>query len=155
MSDNLHTRAEQLIAQERIEEISATEREWLGKHLDECAACSNVANEMGRAIASLRGVHVDLPRGLASRTQMRVRMRAEELRQHSPKRSLLWAITAMSWALGVATAPWVWRGFAWVGEHTGLPKPLWQIGFVLWWAIPAMIAAVAVILEKKGEQQGV
>ena len=155
MNQELHARAERLIAQERVEEVSGTERAWLAQHLHECAACANVANETQRAIASLRGVGIDVPRGLASRTQMRVRMRAEELREHSPKRSLLWAITAMSWALGVATAPWVWRGFAWLGEHTGLPKPLWELGFVLWWAIPAMIAAVAVILEKKGEQQGV
>jgi hypothetical protein len=155
VSANVHERAERLIAQERVEEISAPDREWLAKHLGECARCAGVGSEVEHAVASLRGVHVELPRGLASRTQMRVRMRAEELREHAPGRKVLWAITAMSWALGVATAPWVWRGFAWIGEHTGLPKPLWEMGFVLWWAIPATIAAAAVILEKKGEQQGV
>jgi hypothetical protein len=155
MSNELHARAEHLIARERVEEISTTEREWLTKHLDECARCAAVAASTEQALASLRGVSVDLPRGLASRTQLRVRMRADELREHAPKRSLLWAITAMSWALGVATAPWVWRGFSWIGEHTGAPKPLWEMGFVLWWAIPASIAAVAVILEKRGEQQGI
>ena len=155
MSNELHARAERLIAQERVEEIPATEREWLVKHLDDCEACAAVAASTEQALASLRGVSVELPRGLASRTQLRVRVRADELREHAPKRSLLWAITAMSWALGVATAPWVWRGFSWIGEHTGAPKPLWEVGFVLWWAIPASIAAVAVILEKRGEQQGI
>ena len=155
MSNELHARAERLIAQERVEEISAAERQWLAKHLDECAQCTGVAANTEQALASLRGVSVEVPRGLASRTQMRVRIRADELREHSPKRSLLWAITAMSWALGVATAPWVWHGFEWLGQHTGVPKPLWEVGFVLWWAIPASIAAIAVILEKKGEQQGV
>lgn len=155
MSANVHQRAEQLIAQERVEGIGDAEREWLAKHLGECAACAGALEETGRAIGSLRGIGIELPRGLASRTQLRVRMRAEELREHAPGRKLLWAITAMSWALGVATAPWVWRIFAWIGERAGVPKPLWEMGFVLWWAIPATIAVVAVILEKKGEQQGV
>jgi hypothetical protein len=151
VTDNSHERAERLIAQERVEGIAAAEREWLAKHLDECTRCANQANGVERALASLRGAGVELPRGLAGRTQMRVRMRAEELREHAPGRRLLWAITAMSWALGVATAPWVWRGFAWVGEHTGMPKPIWEMGFVLWWAVPALIAAVAVLLERKAE----
>ena len=153
MNEQLHARAEQLIAQERVEEISAAERAWLAKHLDECTHCAAIAGATQQALASLCASRVELPRGLASRTQMRVRMRAEELRDRAPARKLLWAITAMSWALGVATAPWVWRGFEWLGQHTGVPKPLWEIGFVLWWAIPAIIAAAAVILEKKGEQQ--
>jgi hypothetical protein len=153
MNEELHARAERLIAQEHVEEISATERVWLAKHLDECTQCAAMAGATQQALASLRASSVELPRGLAGRTQMRVRMRAEELRDRAPARKLLWAITAMSWGLGVATAPWVWRGFEWLGQHTGVPKPLWEIGFVLWWAIPAIIAAAAVILEKKGEQQ--
>jgi hypothetical protein len=152
MIEELHARAERLIAQERVEEISAAERAWLARHLDECTPCAAMAGATQQALASLCASSVELPRALASRTQMRVRMRAEELRDRAPARKLLWAITAMSWALGVATAPWVWRGFEWLGQHTGVPKPLWEIGVVLWWAIPAIIAAAAVILEKKGEQ---
>jgi hypothetical protein len=155
MNQELHARAEHLIAQEGVEEISAAEREWLAKHLDECARCAASASATQQALALLRASSVDLPRGLASRTQMRVRMRAEELRERAPGRKLLWAITAMSWGLGVATAPWVWRGFEWLGLHTGVPKPLWEMGFVLWWGIPAMIAAAAVILEKKDEQSSI
>ncbi|HXL22945.1 MAG TPA: hypothetical protein VOA78_10795 [Candidatus Dormibacteraeota bacterium] len=153
MNHELHVRAERLIAQERIEEISATERAWLAKHLDECTRCAAMASSTQQALASLRASSVDLPRGLASRTQMRVRMRAEELRERAPGKKILWAITAVSWGLGVATAPWVWHGFEWLGQHTGVPKPFWEMGFVLWWAIPAIIAAGAVILEKKDEQQ--
>ena len=154
MSAEIHERARQLIARERVEGISDAERESLAKHLGECATCSAEAEELAQAIGSVRGVRVELPRGLASRAQLRVRMRAEELRERAPGHKLIWAITAMSWALGVATAPWVWRIFAWIGERTGVPKPLWEMGFVLWWAIPATIAVVAVILEKKGERQG-
>jgi hypothetical protein len=155
MNEELHARAERLMAQERVEEISAAERAWLAEHLDECTRCAAMASVTEQALAALRASSVDLPRGLASRTQMRVRMRAEELRERAPGRKLLWAITAMSWGLGVATAPWVWRGFEWLGQHTGVPKPLWEMGFVLWWGIPAMIAAAAVILEKKDEQSSI
>ena len=158
MSDHLrereiHQRAERLIAQERVEGLSDIDRDWLAGHLRECSACADVAENMGRAIASLRANGIELPRGLASRTQLRVHLRAAELRERAPSRGILWAITAASWGLGVATAPWVWRGFSWVGEHTGLPKPLWALGFILWWAVPAILAAGAVVLERKGEPQ--
>jgi len=155
MNNELHARAERLIAQERVEEIATAEREWLTKHLDECAPCAAVAASTEQALASLRGVSVDLPRGLASRTQMRVRMRADELREHAPGKKILWAICAVSWGLGVATAPWVWHGFEWLGQHTGVPKPIWEAGFVLWWALPALFAAGVVLLEKTGEQQNI
>jgi hypothetical protein len=93
---------------------------------------------------------VDVPRGLASRTQMRVRLRADELQERSAGEKFVWAISAVSWALGVASAPWVWRAFAWVGEHSGVPKPLWEASVVLWWAVPAMFATGAVLAARKG-----
>jgi hypothetical protein len=151
---HLHERAEYLIAKERVEGITESDRGWLANHLSQCAACTELSEGMNRALASLRANGVELPRGLAGRTQLRVHLRAAELRERAPSRSILWAITAASWGLGVATAPWVWRGFAWVGGHAGLPKPLWEMGFVLWWAVPAILAAAAVLLERKGEPQG-
>jgi hypothetical protein len=153
MSGDLHGRATQLIAQERIEGISRADREWLAQHLHECSECAGRAEKMNRAVAALRANGIELPRGLAERTQLRVRLRADELRERAPGRGILWAITAASWGLGVATAPWVWRGFAWVGEHTGVPKPLWEVGFVLWWLIPALAAVAAVVLDKKDAPQ--
>src|SRR5260370_41039911 len=77
-------------------------------------------------------MHLDLPTTLAGRAQFRVRMRAEELREKEPAKKFVWAIAAMSWALGVSTAPWVWRGIEWLGQETGAPKLLLQAGFVLW-----------------------
>lgn len=153
MSSEQHRRAQRLIAQERIEgaeSIAAAERDWLMQHLRECEECSQAARSTERALASLRSLGVDVPPGLASRTQLRVRLRAEELREHAPARKYLWAISGVSWALGVATAPWVWQAFSWLGQHAGVPKLVWQLGFVLWWAVPAMFAAGAVIVEKTG-----
>lgn len=147
MTDNLHTRAETLIARERIEGISLSERDWLAAHVRECHSCAQVAQQTNDALRTLRGMAIPLPRGLAERTRFRVQLRAQELREREPKRRLLWIMCAMSWGLGIATAPYVWRAFEWAGEHFRIPKLLWQMGFGLWWTIPALVAAVVVLME--------
>jgi predicted anti-sigma-YlaC factor YlaD len=147
MNENLHARAEKLIAQERIEGISQSEHDWLAAHLRECPACAQVAQQTSEALRVLRGMPIPLPRGLAQRTQFRVQLRAQELREREPKRRLLWITCAMSWALGIATAPYVWRAFEWAGERLGLPRLVWEMGFGLWWTIPALIAAAVVVME--------
>jgi hypothetical protein len=147
MNENLHARAEKLIAQERIECIAQAERDWLAAHLRECPTCSQVAQQTDVALRALRAVPVPLPRALAARTQFRVQLRAQEMREREPKRRLLWIMCAMSWALGIATAPYVWRAFEWAGERIGMPKLVWEMGFGLWWTIPALVAAAVVVLE--------
>ena len=147
MNKNLHDRAEKLIAQERIEGISQSERDWLSTHLRECPACAQVAQQTNVALSALRGMPIPLPRGLAARTQFRVQLRAQEMREREPKRRLLWIMCAMSWALGIATAPYIWRAFEWAGERIGVPKLVWEMGFGLWWTIPALIAAAVVLME--------
>jgi hypothetical protein len=147
MSENLHARAEKLIAQERIEGISPSDRDWLATHLRECPACAQVAQQTSAALSTLRGILIPVPRGLAARTQFRVQLRAQELREREPKRRLLWIMCAMSWALGIATAPYIWRAFEWAGELIGLPRLVWELGFGLWWSIPALVAAAVVLME--------
>ncbi|MHB8502208.1 MAG: hypothetical protein ACYDCG_18655 [Candidatus Acidiferrales bacterium] len=147
MKAYLHARAEKLIAQERVEGISPAERDWLGGHLRECSNCAQVAQQTSAALRALRGMSIPLPRGLAARTQFRVQLRAQELREREPKRRLLWIMCAMSWALGIATAPYVWRAFEWAGERIGVPRLVWEMGFGLWWTIPALVAAVVVLME--------
>jgi len=151
MNANDHAIAKRLIDQERVEgSLPEADRIWLSQHLRECDACARAGEETERALAALRNTAVDVPRGLASRTQMRVRLRADELQERGAGEKFVWAIIAISWALGVASAPWVWRAFAWVGEHSGVPKPLWEAGVVLWWAVPAMFATGAVLAARKG-----
>jgi hypothetical protein len=147
MNESLHARAEKLIAQERIEGISQSERDWLAAHLRECQSCAQVAQQTNDALRVLRAIPVPLPRGLAERTRFRVQLRAQEMREREPKRRLLWIMCAMSWALGIATAPYVWRAFEWIGQHMGLPRLIWEMGFGLWWTIPALVAAAVVLLE--------
>jgi hypothetical protein len=147
MSKNLHGRAEKLIAQERIEGISQSERDWLAAHLRECPVCTQLAQQTSAALGALRGLPFPLPPGLAERTQFRVQLRAQEMREREPKRRLLWIMCIMSWALGIATAPYVWRAFEWAGERLGVPRLVWEMGFGLWWTIPALIAAAVVLME--------
>ena len=147
MNENLHARAEKLIVQERIEGITQADRDWLAAHLRECAACAQAAQQTNDALRTLRGMPIPLPRGLVQRTQFRVRLRAQEMREREPKRRLLWVMCFMSWALGIATAPYVWHAFEWVGEHFGVPRLVWEVGFGLWWTIPALVAAAIVLLE--------
>jgi len=146
MSQELHARAQQLIAQERIEGISAPDQQWLRQHLAECAVCAALAGATEQALRSLRGLSIALPSGLAARTQFRVRLRAQQLRAELRWR-MVWAACGISWAFGAATAPYVWRGLEWAGHRIGVPNIIWQLGFGLWWALPAVVVAVILLME--------
>jgi len=154
MSKNTHARALQLIAQARVEGISQAEHDWLSAHLQECVHCAGLAHQTDQALRSMRTAAIPLPSGLASRTQFRVRLRAQELREREPKRRALWAACAVSWAFGIASAPYVWSFFQWFGQRTGVPKLVWEVGFGLWWTIPALFAAAVLLMENSlmGEQ---
>ena len=147
MSENPHATAEQLIAKERVEGLSPSESATLAAHLQDCALCANHARQTDQALRTMRTAAIPLPAGLASRTQFRVRLRAMELREREPKRRALWLACGISWIFGIVSAPYVWRLFEWFGQVTGVPNFVWEIGFALWWTIPAGFAAVVLLLE--------
>jgi hypothetical protein len=148
MPDDVHSRAQQLIECEAVEGIAPPEREWLERHLEECERCSSLVHQTHRAIHSLRSISVPLPPDLASRTQLRVYLRAQELRPYR-RASTLWIAFALSWVLGIASAPLVWRGFEWAGRFAGLPTVWLKLTFGLWWGVPAVIAAGIWAIEKR------
>ena len=153
MNENLHQRAQRLLAESLVEGIAAPDQAWLGQHLRECADCAHEAAATQELLKALRGVPVAVPRDLVARTQMRVRLRAQEASESSRSGLLLWIITAASWLLGVLSAPLVWRGFAWFGGQFGVPRLALEMGFVLWWTVPALLAAAAVLYQR-GVAQG-
>jgi hypothetical protein len=153
MNENLHQRAQKLLAESLVEGIAATDQAWLAQHLRECPDCSHEATATQELLQALRGVPVAVPRDLVARTQLRVRLRAQEASESSRSGMLLWVITAASWLLGVLSAPLVWRGFAWFGGHFGVPRLALEMGFVLWWTVPALVAAAAVLYQR-GVAQG-
>lgn len=148
MSADPHEIAKRLIAQARVEGISAPEREWLDGHLSECRDCERLEAASDRAIASLRTVSVSVPAHLARHARFRVELRAEEIQRRRSGAWLVWAGCGASWAFGAVSAPYVWRAFAWTGNHTGLPALVWETGFALWWAAPALFATGALLLER-------
>jgi hypothetical protein len=147
---DVHARAEALITKERVEGLSSTEQEWLGQHLRECAHCAESATSTEQALRSLRTVSIAFPRELARRTQFRVRLRAQELQSREPRWRLVWMACGVSWVFGATTAPYVWRGLEWVGNRMGVPKLIWEMGFGVWWALPAIVTAVILLIENAG-----
>jgi hypothetical protein len=150
MSENAHIRAEELLGQSLVEGLATAEQAWLDAHLRECPECSLKAVRSQELLRAFRNVPVAVPRGLAARAQMRVRLRAQESAKTSDSSVLLWIISAASWLLGVFSAPLVWRGFTWVGSHLNLPKPVLEVGFVLWWTVPALMAAAVILHQRAG-----
>jgi len=66
---------------------------------------------------------------------------------------MVWAACAISWAFGAVSAPYVWRGQEWVGHRTGVPNLVWQMGFGLWWALPAVVTAVNLLMTQSGSSE--
>lgn len=153
MNETLHQRAQRLLTESLVEGIAAPDQAWLGQHLRACADCAREAAAAQELLQALRSVPVSVPRDLVARTQLRVRLRAQEASESSHSGLLLWIITAASWLLGVLSAPLVWRGFAWFGGQFGVPRLALEMGFVLWWTVPALLAAAAV-LHQRGVAQG-
>ena len=153
MNENLHTRALQLVAKARVEGLAQSESAWLATHLQDCEFCNEHARQTDRALRSLRTAAIPLPADLASRTRFRVRLRAMELREREPQRRLLWLMCAASWIFGIASAPYVWRVFEWIGQLTGMPKLVLEIGFGLWWTIPALFAVIVLLLESARQSE--
>lgn len=144
MSDD-HASAARLILQEQVEGISAEEREWLDQHVEQCADCARLASHTAGALRSLRAVSIPLPAGLAGRAQLRVYLRAEERQERARDAWTMWVVCGIAWVLGILSALLIWRAFEWLGGLAGLPSLVWQVGFVVWWTVPALVAAIVLV----------
>jgi hypothetical protein len=149
MNPEIHERARRLIDAWQIEGISASDREWLDAHLAECSSCQSRVEANERALQALRTISFSVNPSLVSTTQARVRLRARELRENQVRMRALWISCALSWVLGVASAPFVWRAFQWIGIHAALPSLIWKTGFALWWLLPAGAVAILVAWNQR------
>jgi len=154
MSEDDHQRAERLIVANQVEGLSASDQEWLNRHLERCARCASRADSTEQALRSLRSVSVHVGPGLIRGTRLRVYARALELRERRTQMTMLWVSCALSWILGALSAPFVWRVFAWLGVHYKLPAIAWQLGFALWWALPAAAVAVVLVMRRAQTEGG-
>jgi predicted anti-sigma-YlaC factor YlaD len=143
--DGQHERAQLMIALSGPEGLSGGEQSWLALHLESCPSCREFAEHLRETIRSLRGIPVTANGPLVSKTQMRVRQRAEELQRQQER---LWVICACCAAMTLSTAVTtmaLWRGFAWMGQQARLSAPAWEGGFVVFSLMPAVLAGVLLL----------
>jgi anti-sigma factor RsiW len=147
-----HQRAERLVLEARVEAgtLPPSDRRWLEAHLEGCERCAALARSTTSAIEQLRALSVAVDPELVARTRLLVKFRTRELERRHSWLLPVWILCALSWVIGILTAPLVWRGFEWVGHRAGLPTLVWAGGFVLWWALPALV--VLLLLGAGGRQ---
>ena len=118
---------------------------WLAAHLESCDSCRAFAANTAEMIRGLRAIPMAAERSLVATTQTRVRQRALELQR---QRERLWLVTVSCvavtlWALLSTVA--MWRGFEWLGERARLASPVWEVGFLVFCVMPALIAALLLL----------
>jgi len=143
MSEMNHERANKLLIAALVEEIASSDRIWLESHLAGCAECAKEAQGLGTAIESLRGFNVSASPELVERTKLAVRRRGEQLNSAPARSAPIWIATAVSSVCMILTTPYVWRTFEWIGRITNLPDAAWELGFLMWWFLPATVLAAA------------
>jgi len=151
MREESHERTLQLVDKMQVEGLTAAEREELEAHLEICVHCGKRARETELALRAFRAAAPHFDSSLVLRTQMQVRLRAHEIIENAARLRALWISCALSWVLGVVSAPLMWRGFEWVGHRLALSRVVWVTGFALAWVAPAGVAA-AIIAWRQAER---
>lgn len=145
MSEETHKKAEALIAAAHVEGISETDRAWLDAHLENCPPCAARSDSLARAVGALRLQTVSVSPAVVEATRLRMRIRAQQLREERSRMRALWISCALSWILGAASAPLLWRGFEWAGRYLDMPNIVWQAAFVMWWFVPAALVGGVIV----------
>jgi predicted anti-sigma-YlaC factor YlaD len=145
---NDHERARQMLSLGGDSDLSNADRAWLESHVEACESCRVFAQDAGDVVRALRAIPVAADRSLVATTQMRVRVRARELRQRE-ERMWLVAVSCVAVTLtAVFTNLACWRGFTWLVERIHISAATWPVAFVALWIVPAL--AVSVLLLAHG-----
>jgi len=145
-----HEQARRLMDMERVEGLAAAERRWLQEHLADCEACAGWETSTEAALRLFKSAPVAVPLGLAESAKLRVRERVAELEQQRARTVALIVGCGLSWLMGVASAPLVWKACAWIGSLFDLPRIVWVLGFACWWLVPA--ATVGLLIAWAGSR---
>jgi hypothetical protein len=140
-----HERAKNLIVLAGPEALSLDDQKWLATHVEACTSCHTFAENMRQTVHALRGIPIAAGRGLVSTTQMMVRRRALELQR---QRERLWIVSISCIAVTVSalvSAFILWRGFEWLGERADLAPAIWQVGFLVFCLMPALIVGILLL----------
>ena len=155
-NNDAHERARKLIALSGTEATSVAAQTsdqpsnaWLAAHLETCDSCRAFAENAAETIHGLRAISIAAERSLVSNTQMLVRRRALELQRH---RERLWLVSVSCTAVtlcALLSAVAMWRGFAWLGAWAQLPSSVWQVAFLVFCVMPALVAAILLLAKDK------
>ena len=156
-NNDAHERARKLIALAGPEALSTADRlsdppssnAWLAAHLETCASCRAFAENAAETIRGLRAIPIAAERSLVSTTQRRVRRRAMELQR---QRERVWLVsvscTAVTLCALLSTIA-LWRGFEWLGARAQLASSVWQVAFLVFCVMPALVAAILLLAKDK------
>lgn len=142
MKPDVHEQARQLIAC-GAGDRTAQEQAWLQSHLQSCSPCRDYAEAVGEMVRVMRAIPLAADRTLVRSTQLRVRARAQELRERRERVLLVTFSCALVAISSAVTTLLMWRGFEWLGQWT--PTPIWQAGFLLFWIAPTIAAGVLLL----------
>jgi predicted anti-sigma-YlaC factor YlaD len=156
-NNDAHERARKLIALAAPEALSGGDQlpgqpssnAWLVAHLETCASCRAFSDNATESIRGMRAISIAAGRELVSATQRNVRRRAFELQR---SRERLWIVSVS--CIAVTVGAWLstlilWRGFAWLGARADLPSSVWQVAFLVFCAMPALVAAILLLVKDK------
>jgi predicted anti-sigma-YlaC factor YlaD len=155
-NNDAHERARKLIVLAGPEASSVADRlsdqrssnAWLAAHLETCAACRGFAENAAETIQGLRAIPIAAERSLVSITQMRVRRRALEL-QRQRERIRMVSVTCIAVTLGaLLSTVALWRGFEWLGARAQLASSVWQVGFLVFCVMPALVAGIVLLAKE-------
>jgi hypothetical protein len=155
LNNDVHERARKLIALSSPETHSdqrsgePASNAWLAAHLETCAPCCAFAENAAETIRGLRAIPIAAERNLVSTTQMRVRQRALELQR---RRERVWLVSVSCIAVTVCallSTFVLWRGFEWLGARAQLASSVWQVAFLVFGMMPALVAAILLLARDK------
>jgi predicted anti-sigma-YlaC factor YlaD len=154
-NNDAHERARKLIAlagpdvlsdADRLSQLSAqSSNAWLAAHLETCASCRAFAENAAEMVLGLRAIPIAAERGLISATQLKVRRRALELQRH---RERVWVVSVSCAAVtlcALLSAAVLWRGFEWLGARAHLASSVWQVGFLVFCMMPALVVGILLL----------
>ncbi len=146
MSNSDHERARELVLLRDIEGMSGDDAVWLASHLEGCGECSGFADGLEFAERALRAEPVMASSALVSATQMRVRQRAAELRDHEARNFLIGISFCLGllWSAGAAFVGLKLSG--WLADKIHVAPWIIATALVVFWLAPAIAMAVGLLV---------
>jgi len=147
ITENDHVRARQVLAFAAAAQLPAADQAWLESHLEACDSCRAFAQDAGDLVRALRSIPVAADRTLVAATQIRVQLRARELRQRDERLWLVGVSCVVVTLTAVLTNLACWRGFTWLVERTHISAAAWPVAFVALFIVPALAASVLLLAQ--------